>query len=129
MIDRTYAISDKESSAKAEADGNGNGRGSTGCSLRLKWRGESAMGRHPWGGVEIGEVETSELPGHEFHYSKLNNSFDYQQYAYQVNRGYGINGQNDGIVYKNLLACYAHQRNTLQNQWISSFLEFVKTHT
>ncbi len=78
---------------------------------------------HPWG-----RVETSELPGHEFHYSKLNNSFAHQQYAYQVNRGYGINGQNDGIVYKNLLACYAHQRNTLQNQWISSFLEFVKTH-
>ncbi len=79
--------------------------------------------RHPWG-----DVETSELPGHEFHYSKLNNSLDHQQYAYQVNRGYGINGQNDGIVYKNLLACYAHQRNTSQNQWISNFLEFVKTH-
>ena len=72
-------------------------------------------------------VEQSELPGHEFHYSKLNQVLNDPKFAYQVNRGYGINGQNDGFQYKNLLACYAHQRNTQQNQWISNFLNFVKT--
>lgn len=82
--------------------------------------------QHPWNttsGTQISE----ETPGHEFHYSKLVNPPSDTHYAYQVNRGFGVNGKNDGIVYKNLLACYAHQRNTQQNQWISRFLEFVKT--
>ena len=78
--------------------------------------------QHLWG-----NVDQAELPGHEFHYSKLSDSPDQMDYAYQVNRGYGINGENDGLMYKNLLACYAHQRNTQKNQWIPNFLEFVKT--
>ena len=78
--------------------------------------------KHLWGNVNKAEV-----PGHEFHYSKLVQAPQQTQYAYQVNRGYGINGVNDGIVYKNLLACYAHQRNTQQNQWIPNFLDFVKS--
>ncbi len=77
---------------------------------------------HPWG-IQQG----TEIPGHEFHYSKLINVAKDTRYAYQVNRGFGVNGDNDGILYKNLLACYAHQRNTQQNQWILSFLEFVKS--
>ena len=78
--------------------------------------------QHPWG-----ITQDTELPGHEFHYSKLSNTPSDTKYAYQVNRGFGVNGENDGIVYKNLLACYTHQRNTQQNQWISNFLEFVKS--
>jgi cobyrinic acid a,c-diamide synthase len=78
--------------------------------------------QHPWS-----KIKHTELPGHEFHYSKLFNVPANTQFAYQVNRGYGVNGKFDGILYKNLLACYAHQRNTQQNQWISSFLDFVKT--
>ncbi len=77
---------------------------------------------HPWS-----LAKDSEIPGHEFHYSKLNNVSTETTFAYQVNRGFGVNSENDGIVYKNLLACYAHQRNTHKNQWISSFLEFVKS--
>jgi cobyrinic acid a,c-diamide synthase len=77
---------------------------------------------HPWN-----VSQDKEVPGHEFHYSKLINTPNDICYAYQVNRGFGVNGSNDGIVYKNLVACYAHQRNTQQNQWISSFLEFVKS--
>ena len=78
--------------------------------------------QHPWN-----TKPNTELPGHEFHYSKLINSASKTKYAYQVNRGFGVNGENDGIIYKNLLACYAHQRNTQQNQWISNYLEFVKS--
>ena len=77
---------------------------------------------HPWN-----TNHDNEIPGHEFHYSKLVNIPIETDYAYQVNRGFGVNGKHDGIVYKNLLACYAHQRNTQQNQWILSFLEFVKS--
>ena len=77
---------------------------------------------HPW---RINK--DSEIAGHEFHYSKLHNTPPDTAFAYQVNRGFGVNSENDGIAYKNLLACYTHQRNTQQNQWISSFLEFVKS--
>lgn len=78
--------------------------------------------QHPWN-----ISKDSEIAGHEFHYSTLNATPADTIFAYQVNRGFGINSENDGIVYKNLLACYAHQRNTQQNQWVSSFLEFVKS--
>lgn len=78
--------------------------------------------QHPWY-----TKQNTEVPGHEFHYSKLSNTPCGTKFAYQVNRGFGANGVNDGIVYKNLLASYTHQRNTQQNQWISNFLEFVKS--
>ncbi len=78
--------------------------------------------RHPWPNV-AGQL----IQGHEFHYSKLTHVSSDTQYAFEVNRGFGVTGQRDGIVYKNILACYTHQRNTQQNQWISSFIEFVKT--
>ena len=78
--------------------------------------------QHPW------SIQSSEpIPGHEFHYSKIINVPSDTQYAYKVKRGFGVDGNNDGIIYKNLLACYAHQRNTQKNQWASSFIEFIKT--
>ncbi|NOZ37177.1 MAG: hydrogenobyrinic acid a,c-diamide synthase (glutamine-hydrolyzing) [Gammaproteobacteria bacterium] len=65
------------------------------------------------------------IPGHEFHYSALENT-DNLTFAYQVVRGTGIDGQNDGIVYKNLLANYAHLRDTSANHWAQRFVEFVR---
>jgi len=64
---------------------------------------------------------------HEFHYSslenfKLNNEF---QPAYEMKRGHGINGEFDGIMYKNMLACYAHQRNVDSNPWVKRFIQFI----
>jgi len=47
-------------------------------------------------------------------------------FAYEVLRGTGIDGQHDGLVYKNLLACYAHLRDTSYNHWASRFIEFVR---
>jgi len=64
---------------------------------------------------------------HEFHYSMLNMSSPDWRYAYKVKRGQGIDGNNDGLVYKNLLASYCHLRDTSRFHWINSFLEFVKT--
>ncbi|VAX14396.1 Protein similar to cobyrinic acid a,c-diamide synthetase clustered with dissimilatory sulfite reductase [hydrothermal vent metagenome] len=65
------------------------------------------------------------IPGHEFHYSALENSANLT-FAYQVVRGTGIDGQNDGIVYKNLLANYAHLRDTSANHWAQRFVEFIR---
>lgn len=72
------------------------------------------------------KVQPTHIPGHEFHYSKLTRVSTRYDYAYKVKRGYGIDSEHDGIIYKNLIACYAHQRNTSKNQWIQGFIEFIK---
>ena len=76
--------------------------------------------QHPWP-----DISQQPVSGHEFHYSKLFNVPSNTHYAYSVKRGFGVDSKNDGILYKNLLACYAHQRNTAQNQWVSSFIKFI----
>lgn len=76
---------------------------------------------HPWPGG-------SEIAAHEFHYSALENVATDVQFAYRVKRGFGIDGQHDGIRYRNLLASYAHMRDTRQNHWAQRFVEFVRRH-
>ncbi len=80
---------------------------------------------HPWGQTKADDKTT--LAAHEFHYSSISKLPDDSRYAFNVKRGAGINGKYDGYVYKNLLACYAHQRHTLANPWIKDFIHFVKT--
>jgi len=67
---------------------------------------------------------------HEFHYSSLDNftETDDFQFAYDVKRGHGITGKHDGIVYKNMLACYAHQRHVESNPWVERFIAFIHQH-
>lgn len=64
--------------------------------------------------------------GHEFHYSALENLPDNLVYAFEVIRGTGIDGQHDGIVYKNLLANYCHLRHTQQSPWVTGFINHVR---
>ena len=80
-----------------------------------------ATAQHPW-------AKSGLLAAHEFHYSALENLASDIDYAYQVERGYGINGQYDGICYKNLLANYAHLRHTQDNPWAGRFVEFIRRH-
>jgi len=68
-----------------------------------------------------------EFNAHEFHYSSLENLPADTRYAYQVLRGNGVDGQHDGIVYKNLLACYGHLRDAANHHWTARFLQFVRT--
>lgn len=65
---------------------------------------------------------------HEFHYSSLENLDAGLHYAYELERGVGITAKRDGIVYKNLLASYVHQRQVQGNPWIAEFLSFVRQH-
>ncbi|HUJ17688.1 MAG TPA: cobyrinate a,c-diamide synthase [Nitrospirota bacterium] len=48
------------------------------------------------------------IKGHEFHYSRIVDTLGLAPFAYEVNRGFGIDGKSDGIVYKNVLAAYTH---------------------
>ena len=68
---------------------------------------------------------------HEFHYSGFKNLHDLEEnaeikYAYDMKRGSGITGIHDGLVYKNLLANYAHLRDTSKYHWVSDFVEFIR---
>lgn len=73
-----------------------------------------------------GEVAGRELLAHEFHYSSLDNVESALSYAFEVVRGHGIDGKRDGIVYKNLLACYTHFRSLQGYNWARRFVEFVR---
>jgi cobyrinic acid a,c-diamide synthase len=66
------------------------------------------------------------IAAHEFHYSHFENLDNNARFAFDVKRGTGINGKNDGYIYKNLLACYTHQRNTRKNPWARRFIEFIR---
>lgn len=62
---------------------------------------------------------------HEFHYSKLEGRACDSTMAYDVSRGYGVNGQADGIMVHNTLATYCHQRHTENNPWVTQFINFI----
>lgn len=80
---------------------------------------------HPWPAV-VGEAPGAERPAHEFHYSSLDNLPEGLEYAYEVKRGTGIDGQHDGLVYKNLLASYTHFRSLQGYNWARRFVAFVR---
>jgi cobyrinic acid a,c-diamide synthase len=104
------------------------------------------MSKKPQGRGYIELSETEDMPwphkpetgaiihAHEFHYSRLKGLQEKGKFAYQVKRGQGINGQYDGWLYKNLLASYAHMRDTAKYRWAKRFVAFAiecrsKAHT
>jgi cobyrinic acid a,c-diamide synthase len=78
---------------------------------------------HPW---HAAAAESSTLHAHEFHYSSLDHLPAKTRYAYRVKRGHGIDGEWDGIVYKNLLASYTHLRATAGCDWPARFVRFAR---
>ena len=83
-------------------------------------------GKGPWPMLAEGGGR-AEFAAHEFHYSSLENISGPVEFAYEVVRGVGIDGEHDGIVYKNLLAGFAHLRDTGANRWAGRFVDFVRT--
>ena len=67
--------------------------------------------------------------GHEFHYSSLENLAPDLKFAYRVLRGHGVDGQRDGIIYRNVLASYAHLRSGAGTDWAPQFVAFVRAHS
>jgi len=84
-----------------------------------------ATGKSPWPHSADDAVE---IRAHEFHYSTLENVAGDLQYAYDVTRGTGIDGRHDGIVYRNVLACYTHMRDVGGNHWTARFVDFIRRH-
>lgn len=73
--------------------------------------------------------QLADFHAHEFHYSRVVNLPSHLRYAYQVLRGTGLNGEWDGLVYKNTLASYVHLRDVEANHWTQRFVEFIRRHT
>ncbi len=115
----------------------------------ISWHGEM----HAMAGVVAGDVvmhekpvgrgyvrlkETAHFPwpmtdtlpqsvmAHEFHYSSLEHLPPDLIYAYEVERGYGVDGTHDGIVHKNLLASYTHLRSLEGYNWAARFVASVQ---
>ena len=78
---------------------------------------------HPWP-REAGLSDR--VNAHEFHYSGLEALDDSLQFAYKVERGYGVDGAHDGLVYRNLLANYSHMRNVGSSHWAERFVAHVR---
>jgi len=94
---------------------------------------EVQLSQRPEGhGYVIAEVmrENPFLPvgltvrGHEFHHSSLSPLEDLQ-FACQIRRGKGIDEKRDGIVYKNMLACYMHLHALGTPEWAKGFVSLA----
>ena len=68
----------------------------------------------------------TQLRGHEFHHSSLENLDATVGFAYRVQRGHGVDGMHDGVLVHNLLASYAHLRSAAGTSWAPRFVDFVR---
>ena len=84
-----------------------------------------ATGEAPWSA--LADSSQPSLRGHEFHYSSLENLAPDLKFAYRVQRGHGVNGLHDGILYRNVVASYAHLRNGAGSAWAEAFAAFVRS--
>jgi cobyrinic acid a,c-diamide synthase len=90
--------------------------------VRLSETGKSLWPARPYNEQDSGR----DIPAHEFHYARLENVSNGNEFAYQVNRGHGIDGHNDGLIIGNLVAGFAHHRNTKADPWVERFVAFVR---
>lgn len=80
---------------------------------------------HPW---PRPDVPAKQIKAHEFHYSSLENLPPDSRFAYHVERGYGIDGDRDGLMLHNLLASYTHLRTIGSCYWATRFVAFIRRH-
>jgi cobyrinic acid a,c-diamide synthase len=68
------------------------------------------------------------IRGHEFHYSRVTSVDDLLPMVYHASRGAGINGSDDGMVYKNVLASYTHLHALGTPEWAESIVKKAREH-
>jgi cobyrinic acid a,c-diamide synthase len=64
------------------------------------------------------------IRGHEFHHSKVSIKKGVK-FAYRIKRGYGIDGQRDGVLYKNIFAAYTHLHALGTPSWAQAFVSLA----
>ena len=65
------------------------------------------------------------LRGHEFHHSNLVNSKDLH-FVYRIQRGQGVSGNKDGVVYKNVFGSYVHLHALGTPEWARGFVSLMR---
>lgn len=65
------------------------------------------------------------VKAHEFHYSKPLRSSGAMQYQFAVDRGYGLTGEEDGVVSRNMFASFAHLHAVGNPRWAERFVELA----
>jgi cobyrinic acid a,c-diamide synthase len=96
------------------------------------------LGRRPWGhGYACIEVEEANpffapgmmLRGHEFRYSTARPAPGAElRMAFRMHRGYGFDGQRDGLVYKNVLASFCHLHAGGTREWAVALVRQARRH-
>ena len=63
------------------------------------------------------------LRGHEFHYTYMQSSSSNDlEFAFTVHRGFGFDGQRDGLMRGNVLACYTHVHALGTKSWAGALV-------
>ncbi|WP_460001005.1 cobyrinate a,c-diamide synthase [Paradesulfitobacterium aromaticivorans] len=65
------------------------------------------------------------LRGHEFHHSRIVNLDPEVRFGLRVERGFGIDGEHDGILYRGIYAAYNHIHVFSCPTWASSFVNLA----
>lgn len=63
-----------------------------------------------------------EIRGHEFHHSAVVALPPESRFGFAVERGYGIDGTRDGVIYKNVLGAYCHIHALAVPDWAAVFV-------
>lgn len=66
------------------------------------------------------------IKGHEFHYSRLIDVAPDLRFKFKINRGTGIDGKHDGIIYRNVIASYTHIHSLAVPDWAPSFVNAIR---
>ena len=66
------------------------------------------------------------LRGHEFHYSRILESKEKVTSCLKINRGTGCFDQRDGLLYKNVFACYLHIHSKGCPEWSENFVQAAR---
>jgi cobyrinic acid a,c-diamide synthase len=66
--------------------------------------------------------ENTEIRGHEFHHSQICNADQSLGSIMEVQRGYGLDGKNDGILFHNVIAAYQHIYAPAHPEWAANFV-------
>ena len=77
-------------------------------------------GRGPW------PMFAEEIRAHEFHHSSLERIGEDAGFAFEVLRGRGVDGKNDGMTYKNVLAAYTHIHSLGTPGWAPAFVDLIR---
>lgn len=86
----------------------------------------SPTAQHLWHtGQSDRQQSSSVVRAHEFHHSSIDSLDENIDYAWQMVRGHGADGEHDGFVRQGVLAGFSHLRNTQGYPWILHFTRYI----